>query len=150
MDFRYNYFSMKSVDTIAAFVVGIAGVDLLRQSPLEIDLRHNKLSKKAIERLCGKIRMTPRSEVKLVQLDDNGETILLYGVNKCLLRIDCRNNTGKDSKPSLKERLHLGSNITNDLEVAFPGDDIAARNPAYFEGTIYPRDEILKSVSYED
>ncbi len=152
IDLRYNHFSGKSVDVFAAYIVGIAGSDLTRHvtgQPLDIDLRYNNLSKKAIERLLGKIRMTPRPEVKLVQTDGDGQIILLYGINKVLVRIDCRNNTEKVTKLSLKERLSLGSSMSGKLDIAYPGDDLAARNPNYFEGTIYPRDSILNAVSYD-
>lgn len=147
IDMKHNHFTIKSIDTVGAFVVAIAGADLQRNVPLEIDLRYNHLSARAIERLAARLRSTPRPEVKLVTLEDNNQVILLYGLNKVLIRIDCRANNGDSIKvkKSLKERIGLGENITGALNVAFPGDDIAARNPNYFTGTIYPRDEILKA-----
>jgi len=39
--------------------------------------------------------------------------------------------------------------MTDKLEIAFPGDDLAARNPNYYEGTIYPRDSIINEISYD-
>jgi len=185
IDLRHNHFTSKSIDSFTAFIIGLATVDLIRiNKPLEIDLRYNHLSTKAIENIGLKIRMSPRQEIKLVQFDDgsgtgtgisgkvtkgtgkgngNGDSnsnstmILVYGVNKILIKIDCRNNdetnipcgasggiiNNKIKKQTLKERLHLGSCVTNNLEIAYPGDDLAARNPMYYEGTIYPRDDIM-------
>ena len=144
IDLRRNHFSPKAVDVLSAFIVGIAGTDLLQRSaPLEIDLRYNHLNTQAVERLAGKLRQTPRSEIKLIKVEEEGQTILMYGTNKLVVRIDCRDNDDKKTKLSLKERLTLGNNMTSGLEVAYPGDDLAARNPNYYEGTVYPRDQIL-------
>jgi len=147
IDLRHNHFTIKAVDVVSAFVVSIAGADLQRTTPLEVDLRYNHFSAKAIERLCAQLRQTPRPEVKLVAMEENNQVILLYGLNKPILKIDCRNNSDdmRKTKKSLKERIGLGRNISEQLQVAFPGDDIAARNPNYFEGTIYPRDDIMNT-----
>jgi hypothetical protein len=158
LDLRRNLFTSKIVDVLAAFVIGIAGVDLLnRAAPLDIDLLFNRLNTKSVELLAAKIRRTPRPEVKLVVVEDQGQVIRIYGVHAALIRIDCRNNgssnpTSSSSSsssshgakaPSLRARLSLGSNVTDSLQVAYPGDDMDARNPNYYEGTVYPRDEIL-------
>jgi len=147
IDLRHNHFTIKAVDVISAFIVSIAGADLQRSAPLEIDLRHNHFSAKAIERLCTQLRQPSRPEVKLVASEENNQVILLYGLNRPLLKIDCRNNSEdvRKTKKSLKQRIGLGANVSDSLLVAFPGDDMAARNPNYFEGTIYPRDEIMNT-----
>lgn len=145
IDLRHNHFTIKAVEIVSAFIVSIAGADLQRTIPLEIDLRYNHFSAKAIEQLGSQLRQTPRPEVKLVAFEENNQVILMYGTNKTLIKIDCRNNTNdsRKAKKSLKQRITLGANITGELQVAFPGDDVEARNPNYFEGTIYPRDDIM-------
>ena len=161
IDFRYNKFTSKTVDILSAFVSSIASVDYANRNKsgntgvhsnnaLEIDLRFNFLTKKGIEKLGLKIKQTPRPEVKFVAVDEDGQVIVLYGTNKPLLRIDCRNNcgsapnvSGTTKKLSLKERLALGPNVSQGLPISFPGDDIQARNPDLFQGTIYPRNELL-------
>jgi len=149
IDLRHNHFTIKAVEIISAFIVSIAGADLQRTIPLEMDLRYNHLSAKAIEQLGYQLRQTPRPEVKLVAFEENNQVILMYGTNKTLIKIDCRNNADnshphpRKAKKSLKQRTALGSNITGELQVAFPGDDLEARNPNYYEGTIFPRDDIM-------
>ena len=102
-----------------------------------IRLNNCHLTPSAIDKLGLLIRKTPRAEVKLVDFEDSNTVICLYGVNKCLLKIDCKRNDGKPGKPSLKERLSLGSNLADKLDFSFPGDVPPV-------GQIYPRDEIMK------
>jgi hypothetical protein len=141
IDLSYNKFTQGIVEMLAAFVIAIPGADLNRKEPLVISLRNNQLTPVAIETMGLVIRKTPRSEVKLVEFEDTNTVICLYGVNKCLVRIDCRGNdarmTQAKAKPSLKERLSLGSNLSEKMDFAFPGD-------AAPTGTVYPRNEIMK------
>lgn len=137
IDLSYNKLSSAIVDIVAAFVIAIPGSDLVRKDPLMIRLNNCHLTPSAIDKLGLLIRKTPRAEVKLVDFEDSNTVICLYGVNKCLLKIDCKRNDGKPGKPSLKERLSLGSNLADKLDFSFPGDVPPV-------GQIYPRDEIMK------
>ena len=137
IDLSYNKLSPAIVEAVAAFVVAIPGSDLVRKDPLMIRLNNCHLTPSAIEKLGLLIRKTPRSEVKLVDFEESNTVICLYGVHKCLVKIDCRRNDGKPGKPSLKQRLSLGSNLADKLDYSFPGDVPPV-------GQVYPRDEIMK------
>ena len=137
IDLSYNKLSNGVVDALSAFVCAIPGSDLIRAEPLLLDMRGNQLSPAAIERMGLQIRKTPRSEVKLVSFEEGNSIISLYGTNKCVVRIDCRGCNGMPAKASLRDKLNLGSNVSEKLLHAFPGDIPA-------QGTIYPRDEVMK------
>jgi hypothetical protein len=137
IDLSHNKVSARSVDALSAFVCAIPGSDLVRAEPLLFDLRGNHLSSSDVERLGLQIRKTPRREVKLVSFEEANSIISLYGTNKCVVRIDCRGCSGLPVKASLREKLSLGSNVSDRLSHAFPGD-------VPVTGQIYPRDEVMK------
>ena len=137
IDLSHNKLSSGVVDSLSAFLCAIPGSDLVRAEPLLFDLRGNHLSSAAVEELGLQIRKTPRSEVKLVSFEEANTVISMYGTTKCVMRIDCRGCSGLSSKTSLREKLCLGSNVSERLLDAYPGDVPAT-------GQIYPRDEVMK------
>jgi hypothetical protein len=112
-----------------------------RETTLCLDLRHNHLTKRGIEKLGLKIRATPRPEVPLVAFENDAFTIAMYSPQAPLLRIDCRNNFGPPGKPLISEFINLGPSSTLG-HVPFPGEPVD-------DGTertiVFPRDAILNA-----
>ena len=144
IDLSHNLIGSKSLEAIAAWVISIAPRDLVgrtRETTLCLDLRHNHLTKRGIEKLGLKIRATPRPEVPLVSFENDAFTIAMYSPQAPLLRIDCRDNFGPPSKPLISEFINLGPSSTLG-HVPFPGEPVD-------DGTertiVFPRDAILNA-----
>jgi hypothetical protein len=132
----------KSVDSIAAWIISIAPQDLSGRtaaSSLDIDLRHNQLTKRSIEKLGLKIRATPRPEIPLVAFEHDAYCIALYSPSAPLLKIDCRKNSGIPGKPLIldfvAQSLGGGSSSIDRLPVRMPGEPE--------DDFVYPRDSLF-------
>ena len=144
IDLSHNLIGSKSLEAIAAWVISIAPRDLVgrtRETTLCLDLRHNHLTKRGIEKLGLKIRATPRPEVPLVSFENDAFTIAMYSPQAPLLRIDCRDNFGPPSKPLISEFINLGPSSTLG-HVPFPGEPV---DDGTERTTVFPRDAILNA-----
>lgn len=141
IDLSHNMISSASVEAIAAFVISIAPRDLAGRtngSVLEINLQHNHLSKRSIEKIGLKIKATPRPEVHLTAFEHDAYSVVQYNQTAPLLRVDCRKNAGKPGKIKLKEFVALEPSATDTLPVRMYGE------PGDEEGImVYPRNNLF-------
>jgi len=143
IDLSHNMLTSRIVETFCAWLIALDGGELLREYPLEIDLRHNHLTPRAIERIELKLKQTPRSEIHLITSEMDNQIIVLVGASGTVMRIDFRQN-GKAKKPTLKQQLALGGPTGASLppHLEFPGGSLPAKT------MIYPRDGVFLQRSF--
>ena len=145
IDLSHNLLSARCIDSLTAWVIAIPAHDLVGRTPgsaLEIDVRHNQLTRRSLNKLGLKIKATPRPEVPLVAFEHDSYVVALYSSTAPLLKIDGRQNRGALKKPTIREFVKMLPSITDSIPVRFPGE------PSVDSGIVYPRDTILNARTF--
>lgn len=152
---------------IAIWLMSLDSNEFIRDiGILDINLKHNMLTKKSILSIIAKFNQNPRPEISLVTTESNGSTIVVckrdsnediddddlnlsieQKINKfqsnVVIRIHCSYNQDQDKNNSLEDEAN-GVNIIDVIPTSIEDFEMNDQN---FQ--VYPRKEILLEGSLQ-
>ncbi len=145
IDIHGNILTDASFHMLCIWLISLPSTEYVRDDVLEIDLKHNMVTKEGLLKAVHDIKRTSRKEIKNIYIE-NDTSIVIYCSQSVLdepvavMRIDTRYNKPKITK--IEDRSHLRiDNPVNEVENC-DVDLLIEKHLA-----VYPRDGIFKEHS---
>ena len=145
IDIHGNLLTDISFHMLCVWLISLPSNEYVRNDILEIDLKHNMITKEGLKKAVNDIKRTSRKEIKSVYIENN-TSIVIYSSPSMLdepvaaMRIDTRYNKSKTVKIEDRSSIKI-DNPVNEIENC-DVDLLIEKHLA-----VYPRDGIFKEHS---